>query len=96
MILANYGTIASNDYLYVALSVNGIGYTIARALNDLVTAGLDSSSLCIISHSMGSQVAGYVGQYTNFKLPKIIGWFNSRSIQKSINENYVSKRLSGR
>ncbi|XP_046753190.1 pancreatic triacylglycerol lipase-like [Diprion similis] len=69
----NWETISNTDYLYAGMSVPGVGYTLAKVLNEMVAAGLNSSSLHLVGHSFGAQALGYVGRSVNFTVPRIVG-----------------------
>ncbi|XP_046753188.1 lipase member H-like [Diprion similis] len=69
----NWETISTTDYLSAGMSVPGVGYTLAKVLNEMVAAGLNSSSLHLVGHSFGAQALGYVGRSVNFTVPRIVG-----------------------
>ncbi|XP_046475616.1 phospholipase A1-like isoform X2 [Neodiprion pinetum] len=69
----NWANIAVSAYVYAARSVPGVGYTLATILNEWVAAGLNSSSLHLVGHSMGAEISGYAGRYANFTVPRIVG-----------------------
>ncbi|XP_046617079.1 pancreatic lipase-related protein 3-like isoform X2 [Neodiprion virginianus] len=73
VLMLNWANIADKEYLYAARSIPGVGYTLATALNEWVTAGLNSSSIHLVGHSLGAHVCGYAGRYVNFTLPRIVG-----------------------
>ncbi|XP_046424449.1 pancreatic lipase-related protein 3-like isoform X1 [Neodiprion fabricii] len=73
VLMLNWANIADKEYLYAARSLSGVGYTLATALNEWVTAGLNSSSIHLVGHSLGAHVCGYAGRYVNFTLPRIVG-----------------------
>ncbi|XP_046617093.1 pancreatic triacylglycerol lipase-like [Neodiprion virginianus] len=73
VILANYEDIATRSYPFAALSVPGVGYTLAQAFNELVENALDSSTLHVVSHSLGSQISGFFGKCASFSVPRITG-----------------------
>lgn len=80
MIVINWEHIAGELYPFAAVSVKTVGITVARALDDMVAAGLDPSTIHIVGHSLGSQIAGAIGRNTKFNVPRIIGPLNMCSI----------------
>lgn len=42
-------------------------------LDKMIASGFDSEKLHIVSHSLGSQVAGYIGRSVSFQIPRITG-----------------------
>lgn len=42
-------------------------------LDKMVGSGFNSEKLHIVAHSLGSQVAGYLGRSVNFQIPRITG-----------------------
>lgn len=73
MIAVGYEEIAAENYVLVAASTPQVGKAIAKAIDDLVNRGLYSKYIHVVGHSLGGQVAGYVGRYVVNKLPRITG-----------------------
>lgn len=69
----DYGKIANNSYINVAANVPRVGDVLAKALDQMKEAGFDTKRLHIVAHSMGSQVAGFIGRKVNFRIPRITG-----------------------
>ncbi|CAG5099570.1 Similar to Liph: Lipase member H (Rattus norvegicus), partial [Cotesia congregata] len=46
---------------------------IANTLDRLIKLGLDLDTFHLIGHSMGAQMAGFVGKYSKYTLPRITG-----------------------
>ncbi|XP_015516096.2 lipase member H-A-like [Neodiprion lecontei] len=90
VVLANYEDIATRSYPFAALSVPGVGYTLAQAFNELVKNGLDSSTLHVVSHSLGSQVSGFFGKCVDFIVPRITGLDPAGPGFDMMNENLAS------
>ncbi|XP_046743818.1 pancreatic triacylglycerol lipase-like [Diprion similis] len=73
VLLADYRYIAAKPYPFAAMSVPGVGYTVAQAFNELVKNGLNSSLLHVVGHSLGAQISGNFGKCTDFIVPRITG-----------------------
>ncbi|XP_046743819.1 lipase member H-like [Diprion similis] len=71
VLVLDYSEIAAQVWDYASLSTEGVGYTVAQALDEMVAAGLDATTLRLVGHSLGGQVAGYVGKNVNFTIPRI-------------------------
>ncbi|KAG7190862.1 hypothetical protein KM043_006925 [Ampulex compressa] len=73
LIGVDYRKIAGFTYPKAALSAGDVGTAVAGALDKMVEHGLDPSRLHIVGHSLGAQVAGYVGRNSSFEVPRITG-----------------------
>ncbi|KAI4501833.1 hypothetical protein M0802_003168 [Mischocyttarus mexicanus] len=73
ILAVDYRNISYLNYLEVAFNAKFVGRVLALALNKMVVAGFNSDSLHVVGHSMGSQIAGHIGELANFKLPRITG-----------------------
>ncbi|XP_015516106.2 lipase member H-B [Neodiprion lecontei] len=73
VLVLDYSEIAGEAWNYAYLSTEGVGYTVAIALDEMVAAGLDATTLNLVGHSLGAQVMGYIGKNVNFTIPKITG-----------------------
>ncbi|XP_047345078.1 pancreatic triacylglycerol lipase-like isoform X2 [Vespa velutina] len=71
ILIVDYRNISKLQYVEVVLAAKFVGYALALALNKMVLAGLNSEKLHIVSHSLGSQIAGHIGKSTSFKIPRI-------------------------
>lgn len=54
-------------------NVARVADVLSTALNQMKDVGFDTEKLHIVSHSIGSQVAGYIGRKVNFSVPRITG-----------------------
>lgn len=75
--------IAGQKYPNVVSNVQGVGYVLAEALNEMVDQGLPRDNIHVVGHSMGAQVAGFLGRQTSFELRRITGE-NMTSLVNSI------------
>lgn len=64
---------AFDNYLTVSWRAKDIARVTAKAITDLAREGLNVDTLHIVGHSMGAQIAGFIGQFLNFKIPRITG-----------------------
>ncbi|TGZ55945.1 hypothetical protein DBV15_08015 [Temnothorax longispinosus] len=71
VIAVDYGKLASNSYLIVTMSAPRIADAVATALDEMKNSGFDTEKLHIVSHSMGSQISGYIGRKVSFQIPRI-------------------------
>jgi len=69
----DYGLLANGSYISLVKNAPFIGADIAKALDEMVKSGFDSEKLQVVGHSMGSQIAGYIGRKVSFKIPRITG-----------------------
>ncbi|XP_068084053.1 inactive pancreatic lipase-related protein 1 isoform X1 [Anabrus simplex] len=63
MIVDAYRALSNPDYLATLKTVPTVARAVAASIDDMVRAGLHTSSIHIIGHSLGGQAAGYVGKY---------------------------------
>ncbi|XP_048514752.1 pancreatic triacylglycerol lipase-like isoform X2 [Athalia rosae] len=73
VIAVNWNVISARDYATAAYSVVEVGKTVAKAFNEMVASGLNASLLHVVSHSMGSQVAGAFGRHSDYGVRRITG-----------------------
>jgi pancreatic triacylglycerol lipase len=69
----DYRDIARDNYVKVAENIPRVGDVVASALEEMVKSGFNKEKLHIVGHSMGGQVAGYIGRKINFQIPRITG-----------------------
>ncbi|XP_048506887.1 uncharacterized protein LOC105691990 [Athalia rosae] len=72
-LLVDWSDYASDNYLLTLSSVKRIAKALAALLDRLVANGFDSETLHIVGHSMGAQMAGFIGRFTTFEVPRISG-----------------------
>ncbi|KAL6436730.1 hypothetical protein ACFW04_004868 [Cataglyphis niger] len=73
IIAVDYGKLVSNSYLNAVRNVPNVAAALTVTLDNMIVSGLDSEKLHIVSHSLGSQVAGYIGRSVSFQIPRITG-----------------------
>lgn len=71
---------AGQKYPSVVSSAQGVGTVLAEAVNEMVDQGLPINSIHLVGHSMGAQVAGFLGRQTSFELRRITGELASLAI----------------
>lgn len=69
----DYGKLANNSYVVVATNVLRIAEALVIALDQMKRSGFDTEKLHIVAHSLGGQVAGYIGRKVSFLIPRITG-----------------------
>jgi len=69
----DYGKLANNSYIIVTKSAPHIAEALAMALDQMDNSGFDTEKLHIVGHSLGGQIAGYIGRKVNFSIPRITG-----------------------
>ncbi|XP_068084054.1 pancreatic triacylglycerol lipase isoform X2 [Anabrus simplex] len=75
MIVDAYRALSNPDYLATLKTVPTVARAVAASIDDMVRAGLHTSSIHIIGHSLGGQAAGYVGKYiTTGKVHRITAY----------------------
>ncbi|XP_046475619.1 pancreatic triacylglycerol lipase-like isoform X2 [Neodiprion pinetum] len=72
VLAVDYGDIAAMSWAFAFRSFEGILYQLIRTLNQLVDGGLIPTTLHIVGHSYGAQIAGNIGRNVNFVVPKIV------------------------
>ncbi|XP_072746703.1 pancreatic lipase-related protein 2-like isoform X2 [Anoplolepis gracilipes] len=73
IIAVDYGKLVSSSYLKAVRNVPHVGTVLTVTLNKMVDSGFNSEKLHIVSHSLGSQIAGYIGRSVSFQIPRITG-----------------------
>ncbi|XP_014483301.1 PREDICTED: lipase member H-A-like [Dinoponera quadriceps] len=73
IIAVSYAELANESYTKVVMSTAPIGAALALVLDNMVQTGFDPEKLYIVGHSMGGQIAGYVGRKVSFQLSRITG-----------------------
>ncbi|XP_044009937.1 phospholipase A1 member A-like [Aphidius gifuensis] len=71
--IVDWSKLASGDYNVVLGRIKDVSKIIARSLDEVVKLGLDIEKFHFIGHSMGAQIAGFVGKYSNNLIPRITG-----------------------
>lgn len=69
----DYGILANDSYINVVGNARVVGAGVAMALDEMVKSGFNPEKLHIVGHSMGGQVAGYVGRGVGFQIRRITG-----------------------
>ncbi|RLU19237.1 hypothetical protein DMN91_007794 [Ooceraea biroi] len=69
----DYGVLANDSYMTVVKNAPIVGAGVAMALNEMVNSGFNPEKLHIVGHSMGGQVAGYIGRKVSFQISRITG-----------------------
>ncbi|XP_039313434.1 pancreatic triacylglycerol lipase isoform X2 [Solenopsis invicta] len=67
----DYRDIASDNYVKVAENIPHVGDVVASTLEEMVKSGFDMEKFHIVGHSMGGQVAGYIGRKIKYQIPRI-------------------------
>lgn len=73
IVLVDWTDYAYDSYILALVEVRKIARTVATILDGYIAQGLPSEALHIVGHSMGAQMAGFIGKYTNFVVPRITG-----------------------
>ncbi|XP_011883212.1 PREDICTED: lipase member H-B-like isoform X2 [Vollenhovia emeryi] len=73
ILAVDYGKLANDSYVNLAINAPLIGKVLATLFNEMKKSGVDTEKLHIVAHSMGSQIAGYIGRQVNFDIPRITG-----------------------
>jgi len=89
VILPDYSHIVAGEWDYSGLSLKGIGYTLAKALNKMVAHGLNPETLLLTGYSFGGQMPGYISRFTDFRVRKIAA-FDPARIPQSLYEDHLS------
>ncbi|KAH0539274.1 hypothetical protein KQX54_003442 [Cotesia glomerata] len=71
--LVDWSDLSFDSYLNLLLQVKDMARIIANTLDRLIELGLDLDTFHLIGHSMGAQMAGFVGKYSKYTLPRITG-----------------------
>ncbi|CAF4848369.1 unnamed protein product [Pieris macdunnoughi] len=75
VITVNWGELAKNKfYPWAALSTRYVGKRVAKLLNVITESyEIGYESVHLIGHSLGAQVMGYAGMFSNGSIPRITG-----------------------
>ena len=73
IVVLDWSHYAFDNYLTVSFRMKDIARYTARALEYLVDAGVDSTTLHIVGHSLGAHIAGFLDRYLNFTIPRVTG-----------------------
>lgn len=73
IVILDWSPIAFDNYLIVSRRAKDIAKVTAKAITSLTNAGLNVDTIHIVGHSMGAQIAGFVGQFLDFKIPRVTG-----------------------
>lgn len=76
IISIDWGELARNKfYPWAALSTRYVGKRVAKLLNVITkTFEIDYQSIHLIGHSLGAQVMGYAGMFSNGSISRITGY----------------------
>ncbi|EFN66713.1 Phospholipase A1 member A [Camponotus floridanus] len=73
IIAMDYGKLVSDSYMTAVKNAFHVAAALTVTLDKMVGSGFNSEKLHIVAHSLGSQVAGYLGRSVNFQIPRITG-----------------------
>ncbi|KYN02692.1 Pancreatic triacylglycerol lipase, partial [Cyphomyrmex costatus] len=73
IIAVDYGKLANDSYVTVTRNAPRIANVLTMILDKMAKLDFDTEKLHVVGHSMGSQIAGYIGRKVNFKIPRITG-----------------------
>lgn len=73
VIALDYRNISQASYLLSVPESEGVGKAVAEALEKLIDGGVNREKIYVVGHSLGAQVAGYIGRNVKSKLPRITG-----------------------
>ncbi|XP_012283456.1 pancreatic triacylglycerol lipase isoform X2 [Orussus abietinus] len=73
IIAVDWSKLAASPYISAISNSKDVGITIARAIQKMVEGGLSREKIHVIGHSLGAQVAGFLGKNSNFPIPRITG-----------------------
>ncbi|KAF7993896.1 hypothetical protein HCN44_011165 [Aphidius gifuensis] len=71
--IIDWSQLAAGGVDEVVGRIKDVAKIIARSLDEVVKLGLDIEKFHFVGHSMGAQVAGFVGRYSNNSIPRISG-----------------------
>lgn len=69
----DYESIANWIYPISTVLLSRVGKAVAKALNDMMDAGISPQNVHLIGFSLGSHVAGFAGRNTKSKISRITG-----------------------
>lgn len=69
----DYGKLANGLYVKVTENVPRVADALVTALNKMAKSGFDTEKLHMVGHSLGGQIAGYIGRNVSFQIPRITG-----------------------
>ncbi|XP_029038589.2 pancreatic triacylglycerol lipase-like [Osmia bicornis bicornis] len=69
----DYRKIAGLPYPFSVAKIAALGKVVAKVIDQIVEAGVDRKKIHIIGHSLGAQLAGYIGRNVIASLPRITG-----------------------
>lgn len=80
--ILDWSDLAYDNYVNTFLRMKDIAKYTAKAIESMVEVGLNTDTIHLVGHSMGAQVAGFVGRYLRFTVPRVTGMLTngSRSI----------------
>jgi hypothetical protein len=73
----DWSAFSFENYAILSKRVKIIALYVAKALEKLVKASiLNVDTFHVVSHSLGSQLSGFLGRFLSFTIPRITGMLN--------------------
>ncbi|XP_014207069.1 pancreatic triacylglycerol lipase isoform X2 [Copidosoma floridanum] len=92
IVLLDWSSLAFDNYITVYFRIKDIARHTAEAVKNLVLGGLSVDTLHIVGHSMGGQVAGFIGQYLDFVLPRVTGLDPANPLFYHFGADHISEK----
>ncbi|XP_008552895.1 lipase member I isoform X1 [Microplitis demolitor] len=73
ILLVDWSDLSFDNYIILIQKIKDMARILSDTINSLVELGLDLENFHLIGHSMGAQMAGFIGRYTKYELPRITG-----------------------
>ncbi|KAF7993920.1 hypothetical protein HCN44_011189 [Aphidius gifuensis] len=71
--LLDWSKLAFDPYLTVITRLKEIAKIFAYTFDTLVDLGLDLDNFHLVGHSLGAQISGFFGRFSNYTIPRITG-----------------------
>ncbi|XP_034943083.1 lipase member H-A-like [Chelonus insularis] len=71
--LADWSNLAYDPYIKVVKNSPKIALVFTKIFDQLIDLGLDLKTFHIVGHSLGAQIAGFIGKFSRYLTPRITG-----------------------
>ncbi|KAJ8674587.1 hypothetical protein QAD02_005849 [Eretmocerus hayati] len=92
IVILDWSALAFDSYVSVTARIKDISRHTAKAIEELVSGGVNKETLHVIGHSMGAQVAGFIGDYLNFTIPRVTGLDPANPLFYQFGLDHISPR----
>lgn len=90
LLILDWSAFSFENYAILSKRIKIISMHTAKGLENLVNAGMNTETLHIVSHSLGCQLAGFIGRFLSFQIPRITALDPASPLFYQFNAEHIS------